>query len=284
MLSFDVQGSCTCRSLLPGSRTLVPRKIRARASAAKISDSMGPLRPRILRLRSDTNACVRFHLEAHLLSETFFITLGAPRDHHTLRPVTALHGEQHLLPCCHPDAQPRDPSRFSGPLLRELPWRCSLLKPFRQQMVRDANGVGDDRQRRIDRTCRHKTRSIDDIEIVQIMSLAMRVEHAGRRIRPHAASAVLVADTLQRDTLLEIRVQRNRSRRMPGPLEYVDPAVFEAIERFHIIRCVRELNPPGCGVRNRLGLVGVASVSGGMGSSPRQAANSRPIAASCCAG
>ena len=91
-------------------------------------------------------------------------------------------------------------------------------------MVSDANGVGNDRQRRIDRTRRDEAGSIHNIQIIQIMGLAMGVEHAGRGIGSHAASTVLMADTLQRDTLLEISVQRDRSRRMPGPLKYVDPA------------------------------------------------------------
>src|ERR1700689_2175096 len=97
------------------------------------------------------------------------------------------------------------------------------------------------------------------------MRFAKGVKHAGSRIRPHAASAVLVADPLKGDPLLEIRVQRHGSSRMPGLLEYVHPAIFEAIERFHIIWCVRELNASGCGVRDRLRFVGTASVPGGMG-------------------
>src|SRR5271165_2053961 len=106
-----------------------------------------------------------------------------------------------------------------------------LLQLFRQQMVCDTNGVGDNSQRRIDRACRYKTGSIDNIEIVEIMSLAMRVKHAGRGIVSHAASAVLVANALKRNTLLEICMQREGSSRMPGPLKYIDPTVFEAIER-----------------------------------------------------
>src|ERR1700691_2601265 len=83
----------------------------------------------------------------------------------------------------------------------------SLLKPFRQQVIRNANGVGNNSQRRIDRTCRNKAGSIHNIKIIQIMGLAMRVKHAGCGIGSHAASTVLMADTLQRDTLLEISVQ-----------------------------------------------------------------------------
>lgn len=51
------------------------------------------------------------------------------------------------------------------------------------------------------------------------MRLAKGVEHAGSRIRPHTASAVLVAHPLKRDPLLEVRVQRHGSSRMPGALQ-----------------------------------------------------------------
>ena len=84
------------------------------------------------------------------------------------------------------------------------------------------------------------------------MRLAMRVKHAGRGVGAHAAGAVLMANTLQRNTFLEVRVQRDGSRRMPRLLQYIDPPVFEAVERFHIIRRVRELNPPRRGIVDRL--------------------------------
>ena len=132
-------------------------------------------------------------------------------------------------------------------------------------MIRNSNGVGDDRQRWIDSTRRHKAGSVYDIKIVEIMSLTMWIEHAGRRISAHAASAVLVAYALERNTLLEIRMQRDRSRRVPGTFKYIDPAIFQAIERFNIVWCVRKLNPPGSGVIDRLALIGAPSVSRRMG-------------------
>src|ERR1700722_6290323 len=132
-------------------------------------------------------------------------------------------------------------------------------------MVRNANGIGDDGQRRIDRTRRHKAGSIYDIKIVQVMSLAMWIEHAGRRIDAHAASPVLMAYTLQRNPFLEIRMERDRSRRMACPPKYIDPAIFEAIERLNVIGCVRKLNPPRSGVIDRLALIGAPSVSRRMG-------------------
>src|ERR1700733_1806343 len=59
------------------------------------------------------------------------------------------------------------PSKIGGPLLKSL---C-------QQIVRNANGVGNNSQRRIDRTCRNKAGSIHNIKIIQIMGLAVRVKH-----------------------------------------------------------------------------------------------------------
>src|SRR5580698_7668460 len=131
-------------------------------------------------------------------------------------------------------------------------------------MVCNANGIGNDGQRGIDSTRRHEAGSIHDVKIVQIMSLAMWVEDAGRRIDAHATGAVLMAYSLQRNPLLEIGVQRDGSRRMPGPLEYVDPAIFQAIKRLNIVRRVRKLNPSRRGVRDWFALVGAPSVSSGM--------------------
>src|SRR2546426_7357823 len=50
-----------------------------------------------------------------------------------------------------------------------------------QQMVPDPHGVGDDGQRWIHRGARHEKARVHDVEVVQIMRLAIHIE--GRRLR-----------------------------------------------------------------------------------------------------
>lgn len=101
-----------------------------------------------------------------------------------------------------------------------------LLEALCQKVVRDSYGIGDDGQRGIDRASRDEAGSIDNIEIVEIVCLAMRIKDAGGRIVTHAASAVLMPYALDRDAFLEIGVERNGSRCVAGLLQNIDPAVF----------------------------------------------------------
>ena len=73
-------------------------------------------------------------------------------------------------------------------------------------MLCNSYGIGDNSQRGIDCAGRDETGCIDDIKVVEVMGFAVRVEDACRQIVAHAAGAVLVADTLKRDALLEVRV------------------------------------------------------------------------------
>jgi hypothetical protein len=54
-----------------------------------------------------------------------------------------------------------------------------------------------------------------------------------------------VADAFKRYALLEVSMQRNGCVGMASLLENIDPAFFQALEGFDIIRRVRELNAPG---------------------------------------
>ena len=74
------------------------------------------------------------------------------------------------------------------------------------------------------------------------MRFAVRIEDAGFRIRSHAAGAVLVADAFKGYALLEVSMERNGCAGVASLLENVDPAIFEALEGFDIIRRVRELD------------------------------------------
>ena len=62
------------------------------------------------------------------------------------------------------------------------------------------------------------------------MRLTMRIKNAGGRIATHTAGAILMPHTLDRDPFLEIGVERDGSRCVTGPLQNIDPPVFQAIE------------------------------------------------------
>jgi hypothetical protein len=64
--------------------------------------------------------------------------------------------------------------------------------------------IGHRRQRRIHRANAGKETGVDDIEIVELMGLAVRVEHGGFRIVPEPACARLVRDSRDPDVVLHI--------------------------------------------------------------------------------
>ena len=112
-------------------------------------------------------------------------------------------------------------------------------------MIRNPYRVGNDSQRWIDSACRDEAGGVNDIKVVEVMRLAVWIKDAGCGIVAHAAGAVLVADTLKRDALLEVCVERERGACVAGLLENVDPTAFEAIKGLDVIGRVGELNPPG---------------------------------------
>lgn len=137
-----------------------------------------------------------------------------------------------------------------------------LLQALAQQVIRDPDGIRDNRQRRIHGARRNKAGRIHNEKIVEIVSFAVLVKNAVGGILTHTACAVLVADTFDRNALLKICMKRHMGCRVPGSLENIDPAILEAIERFHIVRCVGELNAMPSRIGDGLRLVRPASIAG----------------------
>ena len=81
---------------------------------------------------------------------------------------------------------------------------------------------------------------------------------------PMAAGAVLVAHTLNRNTFLEVGVERYVRGCVTRPLHHVNPAVFETFEGLNVVGSVRELNASRGIVSDRLRLVGSTGVPGGV--------------------
>jgi hypothetical protein len=73
---------------------------------------------------------------------------------------------------------------------------CELL----QQVVANAQGIGHDRQRRIDRAAGREEAGINDVQIVDVVGSAIRVERRGLRVVSEgevaARSVWYVASTL----------------------------------------------------------------------------------------
>src|SRR5580658_4127644 len=128
-------------------------------------------------------------------------------------------------------------------------------------MVRDSYGVGDDGQRGIHGASRYKTGGIDNIEIVQIVRFAARIEDARSRIRPHPASSILMAHTLYRNALFKISMKRHGSSSASSSFENIDPSNFKAFKTLHVVGRVRKLNAIRSIVGNALGFVEVSSVA-----------------------
>ena len=76
-------------------------------------------------------------------------------------------------------------------------------------MIRHPYRIGDDRQRRIHSTRGNETRRIDHIEVVKIMRPAMNVQNRSSRIGTHTAGPVLVAYAFDRNSFLEVGVERH---------------------------------------------------------------------------
>src|SRR5579863_7188265 len=131
-------------------------------------------------------------------------------------------------------------------------------------MVRDTNGIGDDGQGWVDGACRDETGSVDNIKIVQVVGLTVRIENARQRVCPHSASPILVAYAFDRNAFFEIGVERNGRCGMAGSFENVDPPVFEPLEALHIIGSVGKLNAIWSVIGNIFGLIHMAGISRGM--------------------
>ena len=136
-----------------------------------------------------------------------------------------------------------------------------LPEAFGDQVIGDSDCVGDDGEGWIDGAGGDEAGGINNVEVIEVVGFAMGIEDAGCRVAAHAACAVLMADAFKGDALFEVGVERNGSGGVAGPLENVDPTVFEAIEGLDVVGGIGELDSAGRGVGDGLGLVGAAGVS-----------------------
>ena len=74
-------------------------------------------------------------------------------------------------------------------------------------MIADAQRVRHDRQRRVDRAAGNEEAAVDDIEIVEVMRLAVGIESARCGVGAKAHGADLVRDAGERDALPDEQVE-----------------------------------------------------------------------------
>jgi hypothetical protein len=78
-----------------------------------------------------------------------------------------------------------------------------------EQVVADSQRVRDGRQRGVHRADAREEARIDDVQIVELVGLAVHVEDGRRRVQAEANGAGLVGDARDRDLVLEVPGPRN---------------------------------------------------------------------------
>src|SRR3954469_6560852 len=79
-----------------------------------------------------------------------------------------------------------------------------------QQVVADAQRVRHRGQGRIDRADAGEATRVDDVEVVDLVRAAVRVEHGRRAVAPEAAGPRVVRDARHGDVVLAVRVAREQ--------------------------------------------------------------------------
>jgi hypothetical protein len=97
---------------------------------------------------------------------------------------------------------------LSGMLHREL--RRFGAEPV-EKVIADPQRVSHDGKRWVDCTARREEAGIHHIEVVDLVRLAVAVEHGGLRVVAEADCSVLVGNAGQRDSLTNVEVSREQA-------------------------------------------------------------------------
>ena len=77
-------------------------------------------------------------------------------------------------------------------------------------MVANPQGVGDDSQSWVYRRARDEKAGVHHVQVVQVVGLAVRIQHRGLRIATKAQSPVLVGNASQGDFLSQVERARDQ--------------------------------------------------------------------------
>ena len=102
-------------------------------------------------------------------------------------------------------------------------------------MITDTHGVGHDGQRRIHRAARREEAAVDDIEIVEVVRLAVHIECRVPRIAAEAGRPALMGRAADRDILAEIERARQDTGLSVHRLQYLFELLGEADMSLHVI-------------------------------------------------
>jgi hypothetical protein len=86
------------------------------------------------------------------------------------------------------------------------------------QVVGNPNRIGDDRKRRIHSPARREEGTVDDIEVVEVMSATIEIEDRSGWIVPEPAGAILMTDTFDVDVFFEMKWRPTMSELLARPL------------------------------------------------------------------
>lgn len=108
-------------------------------------------------------------------------------------------------------------------------------------MVPNPQGIGDDGQGGVDCRAGDEEPSVDDIQIVEVVGLAVEVEHRGLGICSKAHGAILVADAADGDLFPEIGQILKQTVADADVVEHMLELFLEALVPFDIVLGVAEL-------------------------------------------
>lgn len=100
-------------------------------------------------------------------------------------------------------------------------------------MLSHSQRVGHDGESRVHRTAGAEKAAIDDVEIVHVVSFAVRVQRAGSRIVAEAHRADLMRDTRERDSLPDIEIPREQSLVAFTPVNLACALLLHQFFKFH---------------------------------------------------
>lgn len=111
-------------------------------------------------------------------------------------------------------------------------------------MIADSQGVGDDRQRRIDGRAGDEETSVDDVEVIEVMGFAVSIQYRCFGICSEAHGAVLVPDASNGNPFSEVGQVFEEAVAHADVVQDVLKLLLQSLVAFAVIFRVTELDLP----------------------------------------
>ena len=108
--------------------------------------------------------------------------------------------------------------------------RLWALSEALQDVISHAEGIRGNRERWINRTSRTEKRSIDHVEIIDIVGSAVQIKNGRCRIFAKATGAALVSNAFEWDGFMDVERSRNNVRLVIDLLQYEFPRFDEPVK------------------------------------------------------